>query len=68
MVQIIGRVVEPQTVVDTMQQRSGGFIGRTGFTVPGMEDAELAGLFGQLQSQPGPCTDQGSLSGIRAAD
>jgi len=50
MVLTIGIVGEPQTVVDTMQQRFGGLIGRTGFTVPGMEDAELAGLLSQLRS------------------
>lgn len=50
MVQTIGIVGEPQSVVDTMQQRFGGVIGRTGFVVPGMADAELAGLLGQLRS------------------
>lgn len=50
MVHTIGIVGEPQAVVDTMQQRFGGLIGRTGFAVPGMEEAELAGLLSQLRS------------------
>lgn len=50
MVHTIGIVGEPQAVVKTMQQRFGGVISRTGFTVPGMEEAELAGLLSQLRA------------------
>lgn len=50
MVHTIGIVGEPQAVVETMQKRFGGVISRTGFTVPGMGEAELAGLLSQLRS------------------
>jgi probable F420-dependent oxidoreductase len=50
MVDTIGIVGEPQAVVDTMLQRFGGVISRTGFVVPGMDEAQLAGLLGQLRS------------------
>jgi probable F420-dependent oxidoreductase len=50
MVHTIGIVGEPQAVVETMRQRFGGVISRTGFAVPGMDEVELAGLLSQLRS------------------
>ncbi len=49
MVNTIGIVGEPQEVISTMQQRFQGVISRTGFSIPGMEDAEMASLLSQLK-------------------
>lgn len=45
----IAIVGEPLEVVDAIRARLGGVIGRTGFTVPGLSDAEHAELLSRLR-------------------
>jgi probable F420-dependent oxidoreductase len=49
MVETIGITGTPQAVVDTMKERFGGVISRTGFGAPGLSDDELGQLLERLR-------------------
>ena len=50
MVHTIGIVGHPEEVVDTMKQRFGGLISRTGFSAPGLDDDHLNELLIRLRN------------------
>lgn len=51
MVETIAIVGEPDAVVDTMKDRFGGLISRTGFSVPNLADDQLGRLLERLRAQ-----------------